>query len=134
MGMEKPLGVALVICDRVIVDAKTQEKTLVATFNRIRASTFPALHPRMSLFVSVTNGRGVMDGKILCVEEASREPVYQASGPLLFKDPLHVVEMTFQIRNVVFPKPGVYNVEFLCDNELILQRRFTVTQIEDKKQ
>jgi hypothetical protein len=49
MGAEKPMGIALIICDQVIVDAKTHEKTLVATFNRITAPDFPCLHRRMSI-------------------------------------------------------------------------------------
>ncbi|MGA2659816.1 MAG: hypothetical protein ABSH34_20120 [Verrucomicrobiota bacterium] len=132
MGTERPLGIALVICDRVIVDATTHEKTLVASFNRIRAQFFPAMHPRMSFFISVTNGRGTMQGRIRCINESDQKPVFSASGPLIFKDPLHVVEMTFQVRNAVFPNPGVYNVEFLCDDDIILQRRFQVAQMESK--
>jgi len=131
MGMEKPIGIALIICDRVITDAQTKEKTLVGTFNRISARAFPCVHPRMSIFVAVTNGRGPTNAHVRCVNETTGDVVFEANGPITFKDPNHVVEMNFQLGNVVFPKPGLHGVEFLCDGEIILQRRFQVTLMNE---
>lgn len=131
MAMEKPIGIALIICDRVITDAKTNEKTLVGTFNQVHAQTFPAMHPRLSIFVGVTSGRGSVKGEIRCFNEATpSEPVFGAAGPILFRDPCHVVEITFELRNVVFRQPGMYHVQFLCDGELVFSRRFSVCELK----
>ncbi len=127
---EKPLGIALIICDRVITDAKTQEKTLVATFNRIMAEGFPCLHPRMSIFVAVTNGRGVTSTQLQCVTEDHKdEVVFRLDGSITFPDPTHVVEMSFQMNNITFNKPGLHSIEFFCEGELILQSRFEVLKL-----
>jgi hypothetical protein len=130
---EKPMGIALIVCDRVITDARTQEKTLVATFNRILSKGFPCLHPRMCIFVAVTNGRGPTNAQIRCVNEAEKdEPVFELSGTMTFPDPNHVVEMNFQMNNVTFKKPGLHSIEFLCDGELILHRRFQVVMLKQE--
>src|SRR3989442_14066877 len=105
MGQETPLGIALIICDRVIVDARSSEKTLVATFSKITSPRFPVIHPRISIFVSVTNGRGPTNGRIRCMNESTAKQLFSAEGPIHFKDPLHVVEITFRVRNVIFPSP-----------------------------
>ena len=124
---DTPIGIALIICDRVITDAATQEKTLVSTFNQVSAPSFPCIHPRMTIFVSVTNGRGTTDAAIKCVNESEQgKTVFGMKGVIPFTDPNHVVEMSFQFNNVTFVKPGLHCIEFLCNGELILQSRFKV--------
>jgi hypothetical protein len=128
---DKPIGVAIVICDRVITDARTNEKTLVATFNRITARNFPCVHPRISIFVAVTGGKGSTNAQIRCVNESTNELAFESSGMINFADPNHVVEMNFELKNIAFPKPGLHGVEFLCEGELILQRRFEVVHLTE---
>ena len=133
-GTERPIGIALLICDRVITDAVTHEKTLVSTFNQILAKAFPCVHPRVTLFVAVTNGRGSTEAEIRCVNESDESTaVFGMKGTIPFPDPNHVVEMSFQFNNVTFPKPGLHSVEFLCDGELVLQSRFQVTILKSGK-
>jgi len=130
---DKPIGIALIICDRVITDAVTHEKTLVSTFNRILAPSFPCVHPRMTIFVAVTNGRGTTEAEIKCVNESDQNAtIFGMKGSIPFSDPNHVVEMSFQFNNVAFPKPDLHGIEFLCDGELILQRRFEVTILKPR--
>lgn len=118
----------MIICDRVITDAATHEKTLVSTFNQIFARAFPCVHPRMTIFVAVTNGRGPTEAEIKCVNESDENtPVFGMKGMVPFSDPNHVVEMSFQFNNVPFPKPGLHCIEFFCDQELVLQSRFQVS-------
>ena len=129
--VDKPIGIALIICDRVITDAVTHEKTLVSTFNQLLANRFPCVHPRLTLFVAVTNGRGTAEAEIRCVNESDQNsPVFGMKGAIPFPDPNHVVEMSFQFNNVTFPKPGLHGIEFLCDGELILQTGFQVGMME----
>jgi hypothetical protein len=128
---ETPIGIALIICDRVITDAVTHEKTLVSTFNQISAASFPCVHSRMTIFVAVTNGRGSTDAQIKCVNESDQDTiVFGMKGTIPFTDPNHVVEMSFQFNNVTFVKPGLHSIEFICDGELILQSRFKVTMLK----
>ncbi len=125
---EIPLGVALIVCDRVITDAMTQEKTLVGTFSRISAPAFPCMHPRMTVFVGVQNGRGQIETEIKCVNESDNNSViFGMKGMIPFNNPNDVVEMAFQFQNLVFPKPGLHSIQFFCEGQLILQRRFNLS-------
>ncbi len=131
---EKPIGVALIICDRVITDAQTNEKTLVSIFNRINARKFPCLHPRLAIYTAMTNGNGPVVTQIRCGNEDNEDKtVFEAKGTINFPGPNHVVEASFRINNVTFPKAGLHNIELLCQDELILERRFHVVQIESKE-
>lgn len=130
MGNETPLGIALIICDRVITDAVTQEKTLVGTFNHIHAPSFPCIHHRMTVFVAITNGRGNLDAEIRCTNTDFNTIIFGMKGVIPFPDPNQVIEMAFQFNNLTFLKPGVHAVEFFCDKELVLHRRFQVSILE----
>lgn len=130
-GAEKPIGIALLICDTVITDATTHEKTLVGTFNQILAKSFPCVHPRMTIFVAVSNGRGPTETAIRCVNESGESTVvFEMKGTIPFADPNQVVEMSFRFNNVTFVRAGLHSIEFLCDGELVLQTRFNVTTVK----
>ena len=88
------------------------------------------MHPRISIFVAVTGGKGPTNAQIRCMNESANELVFESSGMINFANPNHVVEMNFELRNIAFPKPGLHGVEFLCEGELILQRRFEVVHLQ----
>lgn len=135
MGLhEPPLGLALILCDRVITDASTNEKTLVSLFSRITARSFPCVHPRIAVYAALTNASGSMPIELRCAnEDQDNHVVFQAKGTIEFPGPNHVVEATFQINHVRFNQPGRHSVELFCQDELIVHRRFHVVQQEDKK-
>ncbi|MSR65444.1 MAG: hypothetical protein EXS18_06650 [Verrucomicrobiae bacterium] len=126
----KPVPLAIVICDQIIEDRLTGKKTLVGVFNSIAARNFPCTHGSMSVFVSLTDGRGKYDCVLVCRDESSEQPIMQTQGPIEFADPTVVVEMHFALQGVTFPKPGLYSFEFLADDELLLERKFNVTEIK----
>jgi len=57
-ALETPMGLALVVCDTIIEDKLTGKKTLVGLFDRLQTSRLPCVHPAMTVFVSLTGGRG----------------------------------------------------------------------------
>jgi hypothetical protein len=131
MSKEKPVGIALIICDRVILDAATQEKTLVGTFSHLVCPAFPAMLPRMTVFVAATNGQGAIETEIRCVNETDNGSVVFAMGGMFnFNNPNEIVEGAFQFNNLTFPKPGLHSIEFRCEGDLVLQRRFQLAIVK----
>ena len=58
VGIERPFCIAIVICNEVIEDKTTSNKTLVSIFNTIGTPGVPCQHPRMYVMASLTDGRG----------------------------------------------------------------------------
>src|SRR4029450_1227465 len=58
VGIEKPFCIAIIICNEVIEDKATSNKTLVSIFNTIGTPGLPCQHPRMFVMASFTDGRG----------------------------------------------------------------------------
>ena len=137
-NVRKPEPIALIVCDQVITDQKTNKKSLIGVFNNISAANFPCHHPALSIFVSVTDGPDRTRAAIRIVKEDNQHDpleesvVFESSGEIQFPNPLVVVELIFEIVNLQFAEPGRYRIEFRCDDEIVLQRPFQVTQIQER--
>ncbi|MFH1037487.1 MAG: hypothetical protein V1789_02315 [PVC group bacterium] len=127
----KVIGLALIVCDEVIEDKKTSKKSLIGMFNRIVVKEFPCKHPRLHVFVSLTGGRGEHKVDLRCINQSTRKPLFGATGKIGFNNPNAIIEVDFDLQNAVFPEPGNYAFEFLCDDEWVLDRPFVVVKREE---
>jgi hypothetical protein len=128
-----PSGLAIVVCDQIIEDKLTNKKSLIGIFNNINAGSFPCRHPQISVFVSLTEGRGTCNARLRIVGEESDEVIADVNGPIQFPDVNAVVELVFNLVGLVFPSPGLYSIEFYCDDALVLERRFHVSHSQPPK-
>jgi hypothetical protein len=125
-----PTGLAIVVCDQIIEDKLTSKKSLIGIFNQIGAGNFPCRHAHMAVFVSLTEGRGSCAARLKIAQEESGTIVAELNGQIQFPDIHAVVELNFDLAGLVFPQPGLYSIEFYCDDALILERRFNVIQVK----
>lgn len=125
-----PTGLAIIVCDQIIEDKLTNKKSLIGIFNQIASSNFPCRHPRLCVFVSMTEGRGGYTARLSLTHDASATVVANMHGQIQFPDIHAVVELNFDLVGLQFPQPGLYSIEFYCDDTLILERRFHVIQMK----
>lgn len=121
---EKPLGTAIVICERVIQEAGTGTKTLVAIFNQLTSLGMPCIQSSMSVYVALTSASGnrAVELRMTCEEQT----IFSVLGDADFVNPNTVVELIFSLRNVTFSKPGIYAFEVHVAGEYIFESRFVV--------
>lgn len=124
----KPMGLAILICDELIEDAKTKKKSLIGLFNVITSGSFPCTHPRIHVFISLTGGNGEYNIELRCLNESTGAMILAIPGKIKFASPNVVAEIDLNLGNVVFPMPGNHAFEFLCDGEMLFHRRFTVKE------
>ena len=128
-GQSTPSGLAIIVCDQVIEDKLTNKKSLIGIFNSIAHPGYPARHPALCIFVSLTEGRGTCQARLRIVCEETDKPVAEVNGQLEFADVNQVVEMAFNFMGLEFPEPGLYSIEFYCADALVLERRFHALEI-----
>lgn len=128
-GKPVPKCLAMLICDYVIRDAATQNKSLIGIFNTINAISYPVRHDRMNVFVALVDGHGSYKSS-LRIRSAGGQSLVAIDGQIEMKDPLTVVELIFELRGLVIPGPGRYFAEFLCDGELLMDRTFDAVSIQ----
>lgn len=126
----KPIPLAMVICDMIIEDRLTGKKSIIGLFNNIATGKFPCPHPSMNIFCVLTEGIGQYMGCLRCTNLESGKSVMELKGPLPFPNPLAIVEFHFEIKNIVFPEAGQYIFELLCDDQIVISRKFTVSKLE----
>ena len=128
----KPTPIALVVCDNIYSEPGGKT-ALVGLFSGIAASSFPARHPRMAVFASLTGLRSHATAKLEIVHAETEDVIVSAQGP--FPDrytPLTVVDINFIFNNVVFPSEGTYYIRFWANEHLILMRPFEVKPIKKR--
>ena len=124
-GRERPICVALIICNEVIEDARTGNKTLVGLFSGITAPQVPALHARMFLMASLTSGTGAWPF-VFRITAPSGAEVMRMGDVVRFVDPLVAHDVVVELRNLLLPEVGVYFVDLLLGETQTANRRFSV--------
>jgi hypothetical protein len=133
-----PIALAMLLCDYVIEDKQTNKKSLIGLFSNISAKQFPASHHRMNVFVVLSDGHGDYRGELRCINADDESQISTMKGPVPFPDPNAVLELNFELFGLTFPNPGDYLMQFLCDDEIVIQRKITLTELpqeeEDKQE
>lgn len=127
-----PLG--MTICDMVIQDIKTKKKSLIGIFSQINAVKAPIQHPKLSVFIALTEGNGKYACDLKCIRDDDNVLVMNAQGAIEFHDPQQVLELVFDLNGPVFPSFGHYRFEFLAEGESVISRKFNVVQINAGEQ
>lgn len=122
---EKPICVALIICNEIIEDRRTGNKTLVGLFNSILAPSLPANHARLFLLASLTSGTGSWNFAFRVTSPSGQE-VMRMGDVVRFEDPLLVHDLVIEVRNLPLTEADVYFVDLLLNDAHIAHRRFTV--------
>jgi hypothetical protein len=124
----KPVVRYMLLCDDWTSDPDNNRRvTIIGLLSNIHAiddPPYPLLYPELCVFLALTEGHGQGEGHIECVFEESGQKVFEThKRPIPFgPDPLEVVGVSFRIRDCIFPYPGLYNVQFWYEGELVEER------------
>ncbi|ACB73345.1 DUF6941 family protein [Opitutus terrae] len=123
----KPQLLAWVTCDGVHIDPATGKHTLLGIFSNIGAAQFPFVHPYMIWFLTLTDcGPGQHRLRIsMAMGNETPRPMIERMFESV--SPLHRINLINDIRNLVFPQPGVYSILVEIDDEPLLATDLTVT-------
>jgi hypothetical protein len=122
---EAPVCVAVVICNEVIEDKRTNNKSLIGIFNAVSAPQLPVTHPRMNVMCSLTNAAGEMPITLVMRAPSGRE-VMKVEGSVNIQDPLAVIDLVFELNGVPIEELGTYMVDILSRSHYLGGRRFQV--------
>jgi hypothetical protein len=125
--MPVPICLAMVICDHVHREPGGGKYTLLGLFSDITAKGFPVVHPRLSVFIELTDGYGKMPVRLRMIDvDERREPVFEAIGEIEFADPRTVASLEFHFHNSRFTEPGEHRLQLFCAGHPIMERRIMV--------
>jgi hypothetical protein len=124
--MGQPQCLALIVCDLVIEDQRSGNKSLIGLFNTITAPAVPA-GKRLFVFLSI----GGMDqlvpftlrlmGPMGQVAEMNMQP-----GPDKRAEPGAVHDIVIEIPGLQLPQAGAYSFELWQESTLMARRGFNL--------
>ncbi len=120
---------SLSVCDQIITDRITGKQSLIGMFSTIHAVRFPVTHPQLCVHLSMTDGRGKTPITISMVDsDDARPPIVRGQGIVDFKNPRAIANLSLQFHGLVFPQPGEYRVQILCEDTLLREARLQLIQ------
>jgi len=108
----------LILCEDVQSEAvEPQRVTLIGLMSSIHSMDdppFPLLHHEFCAFLQLTSCRGPAHGHIEIRYADSDEVIYCTQKRLIafVSDPLEVMGVNFRLRGCLFPRAGLYSVQF----------------------
>lgn len=130
-----PYPLAMVVCDGFWRDPYTGKHTLIGTFSAIGGSTFPLVHTVLSVYISLTDGRGKTPLRLQLVDvNEEQEPIFELTQEVDFVDARMICEICFQAVGVTFPRPGEYRLKLFADQEFIIERWIVVFGPQDESE
>ncbi len=121
---------AFLVCDMVIADAGTGKKSIIGTFTHISAKNFPCQHPKMALYVCITDADGSYQFEIELVYLNEDKIIGKARFPEVVKitNRLDIIDFGINIPPVPLPGPGRYEFRLFAEGRFLAQKDFNVIQ------
>jgi hypothetical protein len=123
-----PVAVGMLLCEKIIIEKDTENVTAVNCFHERRVREVPSEPLSFLLYAILTNGKGSITLSVVVQRLQDLAEVVHLDEVYDFKDPLSEFRCTVQLRALVFPSPGAYQVELLADGEFVAHRRFVIRQ------
>jgi hypothetical protein len=131
MASVVPVAKALTLCDRVV--GQPQGKVdLFGIFNAIRpAAGYPHVQERFRVFTQLGSGLGRVEFHVDVRFAETDESIGSSTPrPLHFPDRAAVLQVAVTIDRCRFDRPGVYLVEFYCDNVWVCDTRLRLLEVD----
>ncbi len=126
-----PVLLPIIICDQVILDARTNKTSIISAFETISAPKYPARHGRLAVFCQLTNGRGKAKITLRLVDVQQEDKImFEAAVEQEFVDIRQIANLTFDIGGIVFPHTGEYRFQIYAGTEFLGERRIVCREIE----
>jgi len=131
MNTPLPIVKAFLICDQIIQDRQTGKMSLIGLFQDLRADRFPAVHPMLWIYASLTDARGSYRFEIQFVDIANSNVLGKGTPPKIqIPGPLETTELCAQLGNLQLPGPGTYEFQLLANGELLATKSLRVSEVQ----
>ncbi len=119
---ELPMGLALLLSENLIEDARTGRKSLIGMITRLEAERFPYTSPPLYVMISVTGCTGDFPCSLVCEEVATGREILNVNCGVQANSPFDVIDMYVSFKSLHFPAPGRYTFRVLADGVPIMVR------------
>jgi hypothetical protein len=132
LGQPPPIVQALLLADHIYTDPGTGKRYILGTYNRMMATKFPHVVPKLCLFLALTGGHGSIILRLRIVDmDEERGPLLESAQPANMANPNDIYYFPITL-SVVFPAPGAYRIQVFADNDLLRELCLQITARQEK--
>ena len=125
-----PIALALTVCERVIVEERSRNLSLVSCFSKLIVESFPSSPRHFAVVAVFRGGRGVGKLDLVVAEVETDNEIDSIHSTIEFPDRLAEVRTVFNLERCSFPAPGRYLITVLVDGEWVGHREIAVSKRE----
>ena len=126
-----PVAIGLLLCEQVIVDAKSRNLTPVNCFGMRKLDAIPGTVD-FHIVAWLADGLGEMPLRLSICRLDNLDEVFRLEHELKFSDRLRDMRFTARVRNCVIPAAGYYEVMLTVGGELVAHRRVQFSSLGDQ--
>lgn len=120
-----PDCIAIVLCNEIIEDKRTNNKTLVSLFHVIATPVIPASHARMFVMASFAHGEGAWPFAV-SLRAPSGGEIIRLQGAVEFPSSEAIVDVVLEFRSFPLAETGTHVVDVVVGEKLLASRDFRV--------
>ncbi len=105
-----PSVVAMLICDQIITEQVTNKKSLIGVFDKLFSPIFPAILPRLAIYVKLADASGDYLFKLRIVKLKDESPLAEIRLAAQVPDSEDYTELALNMP-FSFPEQGKYEFQ-----------------------
>ena len=106
-----PSVIAMLLCDQVIAEQTTNKKSLIGVFDNFYSLVFPAILPRIAVYVKMADAGGDYLFKLRVVKLKDETLIAEIGIQARVADRSQYSELALNMGNVAFPEAGKYEFQ-----------------------
>lgn len=117
---------AMLICDTAIREEGSRKVSLIGIFDSITGSTFPMVHPALCVYVNLGDAEGTYRLRLELVRADEMVTLGRGGAELSARDRMMPAEAVFQLRGLLFERPGRYEFVLYVNEAFVGRKSFVV--------
>lgn len=130
-SMAEPSGLALLLCDQIIIDRDTGKRSLIGLFEMINAKKFPATAADFCIYASIARNSSDEMRYLLELQAPDSELLLAAILEVDEWGPTEIFQFEMRVTGMELPSAGVYLARVSARGSVLLQRRLLVQKLPE---
>jgi hypothetical protein len=121
---------AMLICDNTIREAGTLKVSLIGIFGAIWSPAFPMIHASLCVYANLGDAQGRYRFRLELLQADTMKVIGRGEGDVEIGDRMLPAEVVFQLRGLVFDRPGRYEFNLSANGTHVGHKSFDVLQLK----
>jgi len=120
----------MLICDSTIREIGSGKVSLIGIFASISADSFPAMHHALSVYANLADADGNYRFRLTLQRRDDGALLGEGGMDAVAEDRLKPLELVFDLRGLVFERPGRYDFTLYANGRHVGTKAFEIVKIE----